>query len=173
MASVPGHPTRRWQGSPAPPLTGPAALGSLWEKASCADSLVCMSGSENGKQVGGSLERVWLFPEVSTKPDFALLSSAFQCLQTLLTVTSLARPSGAAGQGRWVIQRAWKPGTVAAVPRSWSSGAEVLTFWSTMLEGRRSKLGPPRVSHERETKRYWVVHRLLDKSIIFVWFSGY
>lgn len=92
MGSVPGHPVRRWQGSVAPPSMACSFL-DLCEKSSCAGSLVCMSGSENGKQVGGSLGQAWLFPEMSTKPGFALLSSTFQCLQILLAVTSLAGPS--------------------------------------------------------------------------------
>lgn len=38
-------------------------------------SLVCVSSSEDGKRVGESLVWVWLFPEVSTKPGFALQPS--------------------------------------------------------------------------------------------------
>lgn len=117
----------------SPTFNGLQLLGSLWEKSSCAGSLVCMSGSENGKQVGGSLGQAWLFPEMSTKPGFALLSSTFQCLQILLTVTSLAGPSWAAGQGRWVIWAAWKPGNVATVCNhriviQWSKNVDIYVY---------------------------------------------
>jgi hypothetical protein len=75
------------------------------KRAPCVNSLIYRSmwgWQASGWEPGGC---GWLFPEMSTKPSFDFLPSAFQCLQILLIGTSLAGP-GMLGR---VDESFWEP----------------------------------------------------------------
>lgn len=151
MGCVPGHPVRRWQGSVAPPSMACSSCIFVREVFLCWFSCLhewLREWKASRREPGAGVvipwneHKAWLCPSLFCLPVFANYAHS-----NLLS---------------WAFKSCWArsmshPGSLGAKQCSHcaqSSGAEMLTFMSTKLEGRRSKLGPHQAGLDRETKRF-------------------